>query len=106
MKKVSPTLSPASFVAVYTPHTTAKHAHENSILTELLVKGEATGAYSMQMEALRERFNTMYYKFINKVTSPTFREQLSLSQQENLNSLFDELMEMRTLLEKESILTT
>lgn len=105
MKKVTPPLSPASFVAVYTPHTTAKHSHENAILTELLIKGEATGAYSMQMQALRERFNNMYYKFLEKLTSPDFRDQLSLSEQENLNSLFDELMEMRALLEKESIST-
>lgn len=106
MKKQTPSLSPASFVAVYTPHVTGKHTQDHSILTELLIKGEPTGAYSMQMQALRERFNTMYYKFLEKMTSPGFREQLSLSQQENLNSLFDELMEMRTLLEKESISTT
>lgn len=106
MKKLSTPLSPASFVTVYTPHTKNEHTPANSILTELLIQGEPTGAYSMQMHALRERFNGMYYKFLGKLASVSYREHLSLSQQENLNSLFDELVEMRTLLEKEPISTT
>lgn len=106
MKKFSVDISPASFVTVYTPHTKTKHTPKNSILTELLIKGEPTGAYSIQMHALKERFNDMYYKFLDKLTSANYRGSLSRSQQENLHSLFDELLEMRTLLEKEPISTT
>lgn len=96
-------LSPASFVSVYTPHTKTKHAP--AILSELLLSGEPTGTYSKQVYALRERFNDMYYTFLERLTSLQSLEQLSLSQQESLNSLFDELLEMRTLLEKDPIST-
>ncbi len=106
MNKVSPALSPASFVTVYTPHTNIPHSHGNAILTELLIQGEPTGAYSVQVHALRERFNDMYYKFLEKLTVISLHGNLSQSQQESLHSLFEELLEMRTILEKEPISTT
>ena len=63
------------------------------------------GVYSTQMQALHERFNGMYYKFLNTLTSIRYDEPLSHSQQENIHSLFEELLEMRTLLAKEPIST-
>lgn len=105
MKKTLTELSPASFVTVYTPHTKAKHAFPNSVLTELVTSGEPIGVYSTQMQALHERFNGMYYKFLKTLTSIRYDEPLSHTQQENIHSLFEELLEMRTLLAKEPIST-
>jgi len=105
MNKVFTELSPVSFVTLYVPHTKAKHLPINSILTELVIQGEPVGVYSTQIQALRERFNGMYYKFITKLTAIQYNEPLSFSQQENIHALFDELLEMRTLLAKEPIST-
>jgi len=105
MNKKTPVLSPASFVTFYSPHTKVKHEHGNSILTELLIQDEPMGAYSKQIQSLRQRFNGMYYKFVEKLASVNSYEHLSEAQQEDLHSLFDELVEMRTLLEQEPIST-
>ena len=105
MEKISVELSPASFVTVYAPHTKIKHSHDNSILTELITQGEPVGVYSTQMQALHERFNGMYYKFLKTLTSIPYNEPLSQSQQENIHSLFQELLETRTMLAKEPIST-
>lgn len=77
----------------------------DSMLTELLIQEEPVGIYNTQVQALRQRFNDMYYKFLTNLTSIHYNAPLSRSQHENLHSLFDELLEMRSLLEKDLIST-
>lgn len=103
--KNTPQLSPASFVTVHSPYRKTKHSPIHPILTELLVQEKPIGIYNTQVQALRQRFNDMYYKFLTNLTSIHYNVPLSRAQQENLHSLFDELLEMRTLLEKDLIST-
>lgn len=105
MHKKPTELSPASFVTIYTRHSKQKREHGNSTLTELLIQDEPIGVYSKQIQSLRQRFNGMYYKFVEKLASVNSYGHLSEAQQEDLHSLFDELVEMRTLLEQEPIST-
>ncbi|MEK7499838.1 MAG: hypothetical protein AAB649_04500 [Patescibacteria group bacterium] len=105
MKKKNIELSPASFITMYAPHAKKKRSHANSILTELVTGGEPVGVYSAQMQVLHERFNGMYYKFLNRLTIIPHDLPLSKTQRENIHSLFQELLEMRTLLAKEPIST-
>jgi hypothetical protein len=104
MKK-TPHLSPASFVTVHTPHKSSKQTSAQSILNELLIHDTPIGIYDAQVQGLRQRFNDMYYKFVTNLTSIHFKTPLSRTQQENLHSIFEELVEMRTMLDKDVIST-
>lgn len=88
-------LSPASFI-------TFTSVHDAYYINELITRDEPIHQYDAYMQTMRGKFNDTYYRFLSKMITMAPNATLLQLCEEDFVSLFDDLVEMRTMLEEKT----
>ncbi len=96
-KKVA--LSPASFVTLSSPEYTN---NESYYINELITRDDPMHQYDAYIQQMRGKFNDTYYRFLSKMTIMGPRASFLQAYEDDFLSLFDDLLEMREMLEEKT----
>lgn len=88
-------ISPASFIAFSSADT-------SYYVNELVTRDEPIHQYDAYMQQMRGKFNDTYYRFLSKITMMGPKASFLQYCEEDFVSLFDDLVEMRGMLEEKT----
>lgn len=94
-KKAPMSVSPASFVTF----SSLKDAY---YINELITRDEPIHQYDAYMQEMRGKFNDTYYRFLLKITMLAPSASMLQLCEDDFASLFDDLVEMRCMLEEKT----
>ncbi len=98
-RKKAVKLSPASFVTLSSPEYTN---NESYYINELITRDDPMHQYDAYMQEMRGKFNDTYYRFLSKMTVMAPRASFLQVCEDDFVSLFDDLLEMREMLEEKT----
>ncbi len=98
-RKKKVTLSPASFVTLSSPEHTN---NESYYINELITRDDPMHQYDAYIQQMRGKFNDTYYRFLSKMTTMGPRASFLQICEDDFLSLFDDLLEMREMLEEKT----